>query len=182
MKNLFLCLVLLLSGAIAQAQIIELEEAKVDYFPNLKSGNDGSYSYVVKEKFSGEFTSDAIGFMKANFDIHAFMNKIGEEIGAEGYLVTFRNGQGFLEADFDKKGELRGTHQQFRDILVPDQIRKDLYRNHQGWTMVKNKYVASGRGDILDKEMYRVKLQKGNEVRTVKINPRAPGNSGVASK
>ena len=182
MKNLFLCLMLLLSGAIAQAQIIELEEAKVDYFPNLEKGADGSYSYVVKENYANEFSTDAIGFMKRNFDMNVFLSEIGENNGADGYLITFKNGHGSLEADFDKEGELRGTHQQFRDIIVPDEIRKELYRTHKGWTMVKNKYTANGRGDIIEKELYRIKLQNGNEVRTVKIDPRDLGVIGVASK
>lgn len=181
MKNLVLCLALLLSGAIAQAQIIELEEAKVDYFPNLKKGVDGSYSYVVKENYAGEFSSDAIGFMKRNFDIKAFLNEVGESDGVDGYLITFKNGHGLLEADFDEAGELRGTHQQFRDILVPDEVRKELYRSHRGWTMVQNKYTASGRGELIDKEIYRIKLQNGNEVRTIKVNPRTLGVIGVAS-
>ena len=182
MKSFVLCLALLLSGAIAQAQIIELEEAKVDYFPNLKKGADGSYSYVVNEKYAGEFTSDAIGFMKANFDIHAFMDEVEESGNNDGYLVVFKNSNGSLEADFDKEGELRGTHQQFRDILVPDEIRKELYRSHKGWTMVKNRYTASGRGDLVDKEFYRIKLQNGNEVRSVKLDPKTVGITGVASK
>lgn len=182
MKSFVLCLALLLSGAIAQAQIIELDAAKVDFFPNLKKGADGSYSYEVKEKYAGEFTSDAIGFMKANFDIHAFMDEVEDSGNNDGYLIVFKNSKGSLEADFDKEGELRGTYQQFRDILVPDEIRKEIYRSHQGWTMVKNRYTARGNGEMVDKELYRIKLQNGNEVRSVKLDPSTLGVTGVASK
>lgn len=181
MKNLVLCLMLLLFGTVAQAQIIELEEAKVDYFPDLERGADNSFSYIVKETHAGEFAADALGFMKRHFDINAFIEEIGET-NYDTYEITFANSQGYLKAEFNDRGELKETRQEFKDVLVPANVRTELYKNHKGWTMVKNKYYAKGNGALIDQELYKIKLENGNRSQNIKIDPRALGSAGVASK
>lgn len=181
MKNLVLCLMLLLFGTVAQAQVIELEEAKLDDFKNLVKGSDNTFSYMVNESEPGEFAADALGFMKRNFDIHAFINEIGDN-DYETYEVTFSNSQGFLRAEFDDNGGLKETHQEFRDILVPANVRTELYKNHKGWTMVKNKYYAKGHGDLIEEEIYKIRLENGNKSQNIKIDPRALGRAGVVIK
>ena len=181
MKNLVLCLGLLLCGTFAQAQIIELEEAKIDYFPNLERGVENSYSYMVMERTPGEFSADALGFMKRHFDINAFIDEIGD-VDYKTYELTFKNSQGYLKAEFDDKGNLKQTRQEFNDVLVPANIRTELYKNHKGWTMVKNKYSAKGSGDIIKSEVYKIKLQNGNKNQTIKIDPRTLGTGVVVSE
>lgn len=181
MKNLVLCLMLLLFGTVAQAQIIELEEARITYSPTLVRGEANTFSFVVKEREEGEFASDALGFMQRNFDIHAFMDEVGSD-KYDSYELTFMNSQGFLKAEFDNKGELKRTQQEFKDVLVPANIRTELYRSHKGWTMVKNKYFAKGSGSLIEKEVYRIKLQNGNKNRNIKLDPRSIGTAGVASR
>lgn len=181
MKNLVLCLMLLLFGSVAQAQIIELEEAKVDYFPNLEKGADNSFSYMVMEINAGEFAADAIGFMNRHFDINAFIEEIGDS-DYDTYELTFKNSQGYLKAEFDDKGRLRETRQEFKDVLVPANVRTELYKNYKGWTMVKNKYSAKGNGGLIDKEEYKIRLQNGDKNQTIKIDPRSIGSTGVAIK
>jgi len=172
---------LLLFGTVAHAQIIELEEAKVDFFPGIIEGADNTYSYLVKERTEGEFAKDALGFMKRNFDIHAFIDEVGKN-RFDSYEITFQNGHGFLKAEFDDKGELKKTRQEFKDVLVPADIRTELYRNHKGWTMVKNKYYAKGRGELIEKELYKIKLENGKQSKNITINPRARGAAGVVSR
>lgn len=180
MKNLVLCLMLFLFGTVAQAQIIELEEAKVDYFPDLKRGASNTFSYAVKEIRPGEFAADALGFMKKHFDINAFMDEIGDN-DFETFEITFVNGHGFLKAEFDDRGNLKETRQEFKDVLVPANVRTELYKNYKGWTMVKNKYTAKGRGDLVENEIYKIRLENGDKSQTIKIDPRALGTGRVAS-
>lgn len=171
----------LLFGTAVQAQIIELEEAKVDYFPELTKDGNNSFSYTVNERKSGDFAADAIGFMNRNFDIQAFLDEIGN-LDHEMYEVTFQNSHGYLMAEFNDKGQLLSTRQQFKNILVPALVRTELYKNHKGWTMVKNRYSASGRGDLIEEEMYKIRLENGNKSQTIKIDPKRLGVTGVVSK
>ncbi|WP_300437290.1 hypothetical protein [Christiangramia sp.] len=183
MKTLIFSLLLIAVGIVGQAQEqkITLEEAKVGFAPlDVKITQIGdSFSYTVEEEYTGEFSSNPIAFMKANFNIHNFIAEIGE--GAHNsYLLTFTSGKGYLSADFNHKGELVGTYQKFKDIVLPLDVRRELYMANKGWTMTSNKYIASGRGDLIEKEVYKIKLDNGNQKRSVKIDPRSVAGSSVA--
>jgi len=183
MKTLIVLLLLvgLISTSQAQ-QITELEEAKVSFAHNAVkvSSNLDEYTITVKESFTGEFIKNPIAFMKENFNINAFIAAINNDKYEE-YLVTFRSSKGYLEATYDKDGTLVETSQRFVDIVLPLDVRRELYKNNKGWTMVQNKYLASGKSDRLDNQVYKIKLVNGNDKMNVKIDPMAIGDSKVAS-
>ena len=83
--------------------------------------------------------------------------------------------------NFDGEGNLVKTYQKFTDIALPLDVRREVYMANKGWTMTQNKYVASGNGDLIEKENYKIKLENGNQKRTMKIDPRTSGGSSVAS-
>lgn len=183
MKTLIFTLLLVVVTSLSHAQkVTELEEAKVGFAPlDVEvSANGDSFTYKVAEAYTGEFVEDPIAFMKANFDIQNFIAAY-EDRNFNSYQITFKSGQGFLKADFDKNGELQGTYQKFKNIVLPLEVRRDLYTATKGWTMTGNKYMASGRGDLLEREIYKVKLEKGNRKQTVKLDPRSNARSSVVS-
>ncbi|QYA27059.1 hypothetical protein G3I01_16675 [Gramella sp. MT6] len=182
MKTLIFSLLLIAVTTFSQAQeITQLEEAKVGFAPlDTKISRDGDrFTYKVGEAYAGEFSKDAIAFMKANFDIQNFIAEFNGQ-DYDSYVVTFTSPKGFLTADYDEVGNLVKTYQKFNDIALPLDVRREVYMANKGWTMTKNKYVASGRGDLIEKEMYKIKLENGNQKRTMKLDPRASGSS-VAS-
>lgn len=182
MKTLIFSLLLIAATGLGHAQeITQLEEAKVGFAPlDAKITRDGdSFSYKVEETYTGEFSKDAIAFMKANFNIQNFIAETAGE-NYDSYLITLRSGNGYLSADFDKEGNLVKTYQKFQNIVLPLDVRREVYMGNKGWTMTSNKYVAFGKGDLLEKESYRIRLENGNQKRTVKLDPRASATS-VAS-
>ncbi|MDT0644186.1 hypothetical protein RM553_15220 [Zunongwangia sp. F363] len=186
MKNLILLLTLLAVCTYGNAQndqeITQLEEAKVGFAPLdakiVRMGN--SFSYKVKEQFAGEFVRNPIGFMNANFDINNFIAEVDNR-SYDSYIITFENGNGYLQADFDKDGNLERTFQKFKDIPLPTEISRAVLRDHKGWTITKNKLVARGTGEYLDKATYRMKLEKDGEKKRIKIDGREEGIAGLAS-
>ncbi|MCH4824244.1 hypothetical protein ML462_13785 [Gramella lutea] len=181
MRTLIFSLLLIAVTTFSQAQeITQLEEAKVGFAPfDTKVTRSGdSFIYTVNESYAGEFTKDAIGFMKAHFDIDNFIAEFEGEY--DNYLVSLRSSKGFLNADFDKDGNLVKTYQKFKDIVLPLDVRREVYMANKGWTMTQNKYIASGRGELIEKEVYKIKLENGSSKKSVKIDPRASGTS-VAS-
>ncbi len=182
MRTLIFSLLLIAVTSFSQAQeITELEEAKVGFAPlDAKITRSGdSFTYTVNESYAGEFTKDAIGFMNANFDINAFIAEFNDG-EYDNYLVTLQSSKGFLNADFDKDGNLVKTYQKFKDIVLPLDVRREVYMANKGWTMTQNKYIASGRGELIEKEVYKIKLEDGNKKKSIKIDPRASSTS-VAS-
>ncbi|MFV8226562.1 hypothetical protein [Christiangramia aquimixticola] len=182
MKTLFFSLLLIAVTAIGHTQEIELEEAKVGFTPmEAKITRDGdNFTFNIKESYTGEFEKDALGFMQANFDILGFIQETQNE-DYDSYLVTFRSGKGYLTADFDKEGNLVKTSQKFENIILPLDVRREVYQANQGWTMTANKYAASGRANLLEKEVYKIKLVNNNQKRTVKLDPKNLGRTSVAS-
>lgn len=172
-----------MATAVGKAQeVTQLEEAKVGFAPlEAKITRVGdNYSYKVKEAYTGEFLENPIAFMKANFEIKNFMAETAD-MNYDSYLVNFSCSKGYLEAHYNKEGELIKTHQKFKDILLPHQVRQQVYRNNMGWTVTANMYIASGKQDMLDKQLYRIKLEKGSQKRVLKIDPREIGAPSVAS-
>jgi hypothetical protein len=190
MKNLFIYSLLLFCVVSVKAQeITQLEETNVTFQPyltNVDSYIDNSFSVMVDENYAGEFSKNPIEFMKANFDIHSFISFLDQNSNGlqktdyEYYQVTFSTNKGDLVAKFSTDGELEETSQNFKNILVPSDIRRELYRSYKGWNMVKNNYTASGKSDQIDKELYRIKLKNGNRSQIVKIVPERMGSDIVA--
>ena len=185
MKTLIFSLLFIAVTFVGTAQdqkITQLEEATVGFTPlDAKITQNGdSFSYSVNEAYSGEFSKDPIAFMKANFDINNFITEFeGDKYSS--YQVTFNSSKGHLSAQFNSDGELVKTYQKFKDIALPVDVRRDLYMSNQGWSMTSNKYIASGRGEILEKEAYKIKLENGKQKRNVKLDPRSVARTTVAS-
>ena len=184
MKTFIFSLLLIAVTFVGHAQeqeILQLEEAKVGFTPlDAKITRIGdSFAYTVEEEYSGEFSEDPIAFMKSNFDINNFIAEFdGDKYTS--YLVTFKSSKGHLSADFNHKGELIKTYQKFVDIVLPLDVRREVYKSNKGWTMTSNKYIASGSGDLLEKEVYKIKLENGNQKRNIKLDPRSVARTTVA--
>lgn len=177
MKNLII--LFLLAGIVTgQAQVIHLDEARVTNAAKIITNGSNS-KYVVLEDYSGQFMKNPIGFMKENFDIHLFIEQMKGE-NYESYVVEFRNKKGYLVANFDDQGNLVSTAQRFKNIPLPLSVARELVTDYKGWEMTKNLYIASGNGDALDKELYKVTMKNGKSSQNVKIIPDRPSR-GLAS-
>ena len=190
MKNLFIFSLLLFFVVSVNAQeVTKLKTTTVTFEPfvtDVISFVDNN-AFMVKESYAGEFSKNPIKFMNENFDIQNFISYLDQKKSTdlqksnfESYQVTFSSNKGYLEAKFSKDGELTGTAQNFKNILVPLNVRRELYTNYKGWNMVKNTYTASGKSDQIDKELYRIKLKNGNKSQIVKIVPDRMGSDIVA--
>lgn len=169
MKKLFFYLLVLCFITNVEAQLTELEETTVflSQASELPTNID-DFTLKVKEDYVGEFEENPLGFMKSNFDAIEFINHIKKDYDT--YIISFRSDKGYLNAEFDKNGELQKNDQVFRDILIPRHLMRTLYRDHTGWIMVKNKYVASGDGDKIDRGFYKIKLKQNNRSKNLKFN------------
>lgn len=170
MKTLIFSLVLVLCAGFSQAQIIELDEARLSFSP-VSLYNNNHYRVNVMENYVGEFEKDPLAFMKNHFDIKEFISQVQNE-NYEFYLVSFRSRKGELRAEFDNVGNLLKTNLKFKNILLPRDICYELYREHKGWTMVKNVHIASSWNGDVKKDFYRITMTNGNQKKNLKIDSR----------
>lgn len=173
MKKLIVFLWVLGCVAVSHAQkVIQLEEAKINFTPtaNVMFEDYENGIFIVKESYSRQFEANAIKFLKENFDIVGFM-KFHEDEDVQNYFVTVKNRKGFLKATYDRNGELVDTFQKFKDIVLPHQLRQEVYASHKGWTMVHNAYIAKGKADLINSEYYQVTMKNGKKKDKLKLYP-----------
>ncbi|MFO7720609.1 MAG: hypothetical protein R6W85_09250 [Gillisia sp.] len=182
MKPMMILLLILCWIGNAEAQeVTQLEEARVTYSPEVRIVTDlNNIEFKVKESYAGHFSENPIRFMQENFDIDELLATIDTKDFDE-IQVIFNNSKGHLTATFDNDGYLLNTFQQFKDIALPRDLSLKLYNENKGWTMVKNKYVASGKGYKIEKEKYRIRLNNGNQNKNITIIPAVPAGGRVAS-
>lgn len=162
-------------------EVIQLEETTLHYEPTGEIVfEDYSNGIVkVKENYQRQFQSNAIAFINENFDLKRFREESGNMSGNIYVTVTSSNGQ--LRAVYNDKDELVKTYQQFKNVPLPYDVRNQVYANYLGWTLTKDKYIASGREANIDDEKYIVHLEKGKERTKLKIIPARSSVTGVAS-
>lgn len=183
MKTLIISIALVVGASMVcpAQEITVLDEAKLVFAPSraevIQSGDQ--FIYKVNGNLSKEFAKNPIAFMKANFDIQKFIKQVGND-KYDGYLVSFESPNGSLRAEYNHNGKLLKTLQNFKNVILPKQISKELYLNYNGWVIVKNRYVAKTRGEIVHKEVYTVVLENGNDRQRVKVDGKNIG-SVVAS-
>lgn len=173
MKTLIVLLFMVCGITTGQAQVMtQLEETKVEFTPYtiIPTSDLDSYEVVVKESYVGQFSKNALKFIKENFDANHLIQAI-DVPGYDSYLISFRSSKGYLDATYSKDGKLERTYQKFQNIALPYDIRNQIYISHKGWTITKNTYVASGKMDMINKEFYRIKLENGNKSQNIKIYP-----------
>ncbi|MCG2432047.1 hypothetical protein [Aequorivita xiaoshiensis] len=181
MKTLFIFILLSLTTVAINAQEVTiLDETKLFYAPlNISVTQEGdSYIYNIKESHSRQFSRDPIGFLRSNFDIQSFIAHTADS-KYHAYLVTFKSTNGSLEADFDSNGRLLETRQQFKNVLLPPDVRNNIFNDYKGYTVTKAKYSARTKGEILTKAIYKIKLENGKNKQTLKIDALSSG-IGVA--
>jgi len=176
MKRVILLFFVLCGIATMQAQeVIQLDEAKINFaYDEIAMDSDlNSVKLIVNEAYTGEFSKNPIRFVKESFDFNAFLDAVSNKDEYDEFLVTFNTAKGFLEAHYTNEGEMVSTYQSFKNIVLPPAVRNQLYNGNKGWTMISNKYVASGKSDRIDKEVYKIRLENGNKRKSVKIVPSA---------
>ena len=125
---------------------------------------------LVSESAAGEFKKDPLLFVQNNFDAKKFILE-NELRKIDFFTVTFRSASGYVNAKYDETGAIKSTYQKFRDIIMPVEINREVFRDNYGWTMVSNKHVTKTKGTETIKDVYKVKLKNGNKIKNLRLLP-----------
>lgn len=176
MKTLLSLFLVFCVGAVQAQKVIALDPATVTFASVTTNSNMDNLEFEVKEDFFNQFISNPIKFVETNFDF--------KSLGIEDYdevEVSFITRKGYLKATYDEKGELVKTSQNFKQIRLPRSVWEEIFKEHQGWSLVSNQYTATGKGNKVNKELYRIKLEKGKEIKKLKIIPKPLHSTKVAA-
>ncbi len=172
MKTLAISLLLFLAAATLQAQeIIELNETRVDYSPLFSEMTQQGNTYIMKvrENHSREFEKDPLTFLRKNFNVLQFISLV-KASDYDAYIVSFRSNKGSLNAEYDMDGNLEYISHRFRNVAMPYSLIQQVFKENEGWNVVKNVHVAYGKKGKIDRSFYKVTLKNGRQERKIKID------------
>lgn len=183
MKTMMIFLLMVFSMSNVQAQkelnkelhtedyLNTLDEVNVNYENSIKGvTNVEGYDLIVKENYRNQFQENPVKFCDENVDIQSLIDFAASE-EYDDYEIVLTTRKGSIKAVYDDEGNLERTQQKFKNVLLPRNIRHDLVRDHNGWSMTANKYVASGKENKVHKEKYLIYLQNGDASKKLKIKP-----------
>ncbi|NAS12270.1 nicotinate-nucleotide adenylyltransferase [Poritiphilus flavus] len=90
------------------------------------------------------------------------------------YEVAFYIPEGKILAAYDKDGQLMRTAEKFRDINLPNTVKKAVLDRFPGWTITKDIYLVNYHDKKGVTKKYKLKLVNGDKVLRVKTD--ASGN------
>lgn len=83
--------------------------------------------------------------------------------------ITFRRNNDFIEAVFDRRGNLLKTYEEYKDLMLPLTVRNSIYKSYPGWNIEADTYkVVYNRGTMAEK-FYKVRLEKDHFKKVLKI-------------
>ena len=89
---------------------------------------------------------------------------------SKSYFLLFELEDGFLSATFNEKGKLTSVVEKFKNVKLPEPVRKSLASKFPLWILVKDKYLyVQKHGSVKIKE-YKIIMKKGNKIRRVIVN------------
>lgn len=170
MKKLILCMFLLGIVSAGHTQIL-LKEANVfsDAASMKLDPYTNSLTIQIPEIKVGEFSEDPLMFLKNHFNAPKFADA-NKDLNLSSYEVWFKTKKGYMVARFDTKGSLISSSQKFKNVILPQENRKEIIEEHGNVNVVDNKYFATSNGWVVNEAFYRVKIKDGKKTKRIRID------------
>ena len=90
----------------------------------------------------------------------------------EAYEVIFKDASsnsGSIIATYNSEGKILKSFEKFNDVTLPPAVRKAIYKEYPGWTIHSDTYLVSYYLNEDIKKVYKLKIKKDNEKKTLKV-------------
>lgn len=88
------------------------------------------------------------------------------------FQVVFFAEKGFIEATYNKNGELIMTKENFTNVSLPSDLAHKIATDYPGWSMVKNRYKVFYKKGNPTEKYYTIGLTDGENFENLVIDPR----------
>lgn len=86
------------------------------------------------------------------------------------YLLLFELEDGFLSASFNERGKLMSVVEKFKNVKLPELVRKSLADKFPQWSLVKDKFLYVQKNGSVKIKEYKIIMKKGNKIRRIVVN------------
>ncbi|MFD1095920.1 hypothetical protein [Salegentibacter chungangensis] len=164
MKTLVLGILLLGLSSLGYAQRLDVERVMLEDVKVSTLNSD--YLHAIQDD---KTPLNLIGVQRliASYDINdaSFYDPENDR-----YEVYFKTENGNSTVYYDGKGKILKSHEYYKDVKVPIEIWKQIYKDNEGWSMIKNKYSSTYSDSELRNRKYKVFLSDGVETKKVVLN------------
>lgn len=91
----------------------------------------------------------------------------------DAYEVTFKGASDKgrrITATYDSDGKILKSFEKFENIALPSTVRSTVNNKYPGWTIHSDAYIVSYHHAKEIKKVYKLKIKKDNEKKTLKID------------
>lgn len=102
---------------------------------------------------------------------HFISYKLEAENGKlKSYLLLFELKDGYLSASFNERGKLVSVVEKFKNVRLPELVRKSLAKEFPKWSLIKDKFLYVQKNGSVKIKEYKVIIKKGDKIRRVVLN------------
>lgn len=130
--------------------------------------NPSKKSIAIAKAREKEFSEAALAYVRNNIDISDYINIQNSEEGAL-YQIVFKSNRGFLKNIYDSSGTLKKSYQKFENVMLPYEIRNQIYKDYPGYDVENISYRAFGKEADVEKEIYKISIVKDGKLKNIKI-------------
>lgn len=88
----------------------------------------------------------------------------------DSFEVVFKASNGDLITYYNRKGKILSAHENFKNVVLPMDVRKLAFQDNDGWIMSGNRYLSQYHDDNIINKVYRIKLRNGDRQKNLVIN------------
>lgn len=85
------------------------------------------------------------------------------------FTTVFKSNKGFAEVTYDSQGRVMAAEKRLKNVALPSQIVKLVYKRYEDWTIVENKYTMSYKQGFDVQKTYELTIMRGEEMKRVKV-------------
>ena len=92
------------------------------------------------------------------------------EARREFFTTIFKSNKGVAEVTYDNEGRVIAVDKRLKNVILPAQVQKIVFKGYENWIIVQNKYNVSFKQGSEVEKSYLVTIQKGNEKKLIRVN------------
>ena len=92
------------------------------------------------------------------------------EARRKSFTTVFKSNKGLAEVDYDNEGRVVAVEKRLKNVILPAQIQKVVYKRYENWIIVKNRYNVSYKQGEDVKKSYLITIRKGKESKVIRVN------------
>lgn len=96
----------------------------------------------------------------ASYDVTS--NAAFDKKTKKSFEIVFKASNGDIIAYYNRSGEILSARENFKNVVLPIEVRKKVFQENDGWVISGNRYASLYHNNDITNKVYRIKLRNGN--------------------